>query len=828
MTEAEAAQLQFTVLYGSFGLNAAHCYLLEVSGVKILLDCGWDSSFDTSILEPLEKVADKIALVLISHSNLEHLGALPYAYRKFKLTAPCYLTSPVIKLGQLALYDSVLNGSAPYTLDDIDAAILTWRELKYRQPGKIDLGNGESMVITPHSSGRTLGGAVWSIVQESILSILYVSDAYQKRERFLDGIDLGRSTSLLKEPTLLIQDAVSLSKVAPFAERVDQRDAELVRTVLECLRKGGDILIPVDSCSRVIEILLVLDEEWTRSSLQKSYELVFLTRVSSLIDMANSHLEWTSRGLQELSDAVKTGGKSPLSFSNVAIVDSFEDAFATSNMAARVRPPRVIVCGGVDMESNSFSREVFIREICHRASCVVLLVCESLVKNSLARQLLLARNQQSKVVSLMEERWVDLEGEELAEYLRKQKILEEERQRERETEVDLIDFEKNVNENDRNENADDLAVNDFIRVATTPDELKRSSTMASERGIVASGPGMDPVGLKRTSTYLAAMNEREEMLSYSFVPPSDSDAVWDQYGIQYNAADYLGEEEAKRAGLGTGNADAATIAQSGAKTANKTGGKSLEILGNDAEDMGAKKKIWTKTERTVKCQVKVVDFDGRMSARDLFEFVNFIKPRKLVVVRATAEDAEQFAMDCQTKPACGVGLAPAPNECLDIAADSSVVRVRIAEDTLQTSQSLVSIAGLSVQRLRGKLALDSLAGTTSDEANAATKKRRVVTAGGELPTIVPLKEGDSAMVDRADNYLISKKQEPNWATIMERLTRLKIQAKLQTFDDKLVLLCNEDEVVIWKPSEGQFIVGGALCDTYFTVRRALYDCFASV
>lgn len=42
--------------------------------MTILLDCGWDIHFDTALLEPLREVVKRVDLVLISHSDLEHLG----------------------------------------------------------------------------------------------------------------------------------------------------------------------------------------------------------------------------------------------------------------------------------------------------------------------------------------------------------------------------------------------------------------------------------------------------------------------------------------------------------------------------------------------------------------------------------------------------------------------------------------------------------------------------------------------------------------------------------------------------------------------------------
>lgn len=55
--------------------------VFQVGGVTILLDCGWDIHFDTALLEPLREVVRRVDLVLISHSDLEHLGVRARAGR---------------------------------------------------------------------------------------------------------------------------------------------------------------------------------------------------------------------------------------------------------------------------------------------------------------------------------------------------------------------------------------------------------------------------------------------------------------------------------------------------------------------------------------------------------------------------------------------------------------------------------------------------------------------------------------------------------------------------------------------------------------------------
>ncbi|CAN0140211.1 unnamed protein product, partial [Discosporangium mesarthrocarpum] len=110
-----------------------------VGGVTILLDCGWDIQFDRALLEPLRSVVKRVDLVLISHPDLEHLGGLPYAYGTLGLTAPVFATLPVVKMGQMVVYDAYLTRTheeedfTAFDLDDVDHAFAMCKALKFSQ-----------------------------------------------------------------------------------------------------------------------------------------------------------------------------------------------------------------------------------------------------------------------------------------------------------------------------------------------------------------------------------------------------------------------------------------------------------------------------------------------------------------------------------------------------------------------------------------------------------------------------------------------------------------------------------------------------------------------
>ena len=90
-----AAAIKVTPIYGVVCAEDPLCYVLEIDGCcKILLDCGWDERFLLNSICGLDLVAAHIDFVLLSHPDLQHLGALPYAFAKLGLDCPVIATTP--------------------------------------------------------------------------------------------------------------------------------------------------------------------------------------------------------------------------------------------------------------------------------------------------------------------------------------------------------------------------------------------------------------------------------------------------------------------------------------------------------------------------------------------------------------------------------------------------------------------------------------------------------------------------------------------------------------------------------------------------------------
>lgn len=226
--------------------------------------------------------------VLISHSDLAHIGALPYARKHFGLKAPVYATIPVFTMGQMFLYDVhqakvAVEEFKTFTLDDVDDTFKEqFVQVKYSQHVRLtgtssfkkqlsysffnfsifhhtnyfyvsffisfhfskqtQSGKGKGIIVTPYAAGRTLGGAIWRITKETE-DIVYAVDYNHKKERHLNATVLERADFQTK-PTLFITDATQAAVTVPPRKDLDKR---LIDSIMATLRGGGNVLIPTDT-----------------------------------------------------------------------------------------------------------------------------------------------------------------------------------------------------------------------------------------------------------------------------------------------------------------------------------------------------------------------------------------------------------------------------------------------------------------------------------------------------------------------------------------------------------------------------------------------------
>ncbi|KJZ77297.1 hypothetical protein HIM_03618 [Hirsutella minnesotensis 3608] len=336
----------FCPLQGALSESTASQSLLELDGgVKLLVDVGWDESFDVHKLDELEKQVPTLSLILLTHATVSHLAAYVHCCKNFPLFTriPAYATRPVIDLGRsLAqdLYSSTPAASTTVsesslselayaysqtattasnlllqspTSDEIARYFSLIQPLKYSQPHQ-PLPSPFSpplngLTITAYNAGHTLGGTIWHI-QHGLESIVYAVDWNQARENvlagaaWLDGAAGGGAEVIeqLRKPTALICSSRGAQRSAQAGGRV-KRDESLIEMIKASVSKGGTVLIPVDSSARVLEMAYLLEHAWrvdatSKDGTLKSAKLYLAGRnMSSTMRYARSMLEWMDNNI---------------------------------------------------------------------------------------------------------------------------------------------------------------------------------------------------------------------------------------------------------------------------------------------------------------------------------------------------------------------------------------------------------------------------------------------------------------------------------------------------------------------------------------------------
>ncbi|CAA7260032.1 unnamed protein product [Cyclocybe aegerita] len=323
------------------------CYLLQIDDVRILIDCGspdWNpepSPFEpseetqeqapwTEYCDAVQKVAPTVDLILLSHGDLAHCGLYPWAHARWGLKAPAYTTLPVQAMGRIAVTEDVEGirdeedigdeptekpdgndtqeqvevsretpppgknpkGKCIPTVIEVQDAFDSMNTLRYSQPTHLQ-GKCQGLTITPFNAGHTLGGTIWKVRSPSSGTIIYAVNVNHMRERHLDGTVLIRQAAggifePLARPDLLITDA---DRASVITSRRKDRDAALIDTITSTLSSRSSLLLPCDSSTRILELLVLLDQHWNFSRLR--YPICLLSRTSrEMLTFVRSMMEW--------------------------------------------------------------------------------------------------------------------------------------------------------------------------------------------------------------------------------------------------------------------------------------------------------------------------------------------------------------------------------------------------------------------------------------------------------------------------------------------------------------------------------------------------------
>ncbi|KXU34736.1 MBL fold metallo-hydrolase [Cephaloticoccus primus] len=245
----------------------ANCLLLELGGLRILVDCGLNPKQVGRAATPdLARLREQpLDLIIITHCHLDHIGSLPVAMRE-QPEVPVIMTS-----SSRLLIERMLRNSASvmkrqkeeenipdyplFSHGEIERLRGRMTGLAFAHPKRFrGRGRGEEVEIIFHPAGHVAGAAGVELVHKH-RHIFITGDVLFEDQRTIPGAKFpsGHFDTLIMETTRGDTDSLDA------ANRGDEF-ARLVKSINDAIQRGGSFLIPVFALGRMQEILTVIND----------------------------------------------------------------------------------------------------------------------------------------------------------------------------------------------------------------------------------------------------------------------------------------------------------------------------------------------------------------------------------------------------------------------------------------------------------------------------------------------------------------------------------------------------------------------------------------
>ncbi|MBN2700652.1 MAG: MBL fold metallo-hydrolase [Methylohalobius sp. ZOD2] len=317
-------QIEF---HGAAGGVTGSCYLLEVAGQKLLIDCGLyqgGREIEEENAKPFGFDPTEIDYVLLTHAHLDHCGRLPLLVKQ-GFRGEIITTGASRDLAKIILMDSAnlaeeearrktyqarkAGRKEPIeplysVLDALDTLDFFGRRMEYNRPTWI----AEGIRATFIDAGHILGSAA---------ILLDLQESGRRRKVLFSG-DLGnRGKPILRDPAppphadvVVMETTYGNRPHKPLAPSV----TELYEAILDTLDRGGNVIIPTFALERAQELLYFL-REGIESKILPRHLPVFLDSpmAISATEIFRRHPECYDREANEIFHS----GRDPLDLPNL-------------------------------------------------------------------------------------------------------------------------------------------------------------------------------------------------------------------------------------------------------------------------------------------------------------------------------------------------------------------------------------------------------------------------------------------------------------------------------------------------------------------------------
>ncbi|EGE06990.1 endoribonuclease ysh1 [Trichophyton equinum CBS 127.97] len=238
------------------------CHIIQYKGKTVMLDAGMHPAKDGFAALPFFDDFDlsTVDILLISHFHLDHSGSLPYVLSKTNFKGRVFMTHATKAIYKWLIQDNVRVSN---TSSSSDQRTSLYNEHDHLSTlpiiETIDFNTTHtinSIRITPFPAGHVLGAAMF-LISIAGLNILFTGDYSREEDRHLISAEVPKG---VKIDVMITESTFGISSNPPRLER----EAALMKSVTSIINRGGRVLMPVFALGRAQELLLILDEYWSR------------------------------------------------------------------------------------------------------------------------------------------------------------------------------------------------------------------------------------------------------------------------------------------------------------------------------------------------------------------------------------------------------------------------------------------------------------------------------------------------------------------------------------------------------------------------------------
>jgi len=216
------------------------------SGAKCILDYG--IGFNNNSRLPFESDFTNLKAVALTHSHIDHSGALPFIYKKYQV--PCFTNSISLDITEILIRDMIKISNYPYPFG--------FRELDILKQNTFFLENGtrymidDGYFVTFIDAGH-IPGSVSILLEVDNKRIFYSGDINTQITNLIDPanhMDVPQLDALIVESTYALKEH-------PPRKSLEEKFIEKITEITE---NGGKVLIPAFGVARSQETLLILEK----------------------------------------------------------------------------------------------------------------------------------------------------------------------------------------------------------------------------------------------------------------------------------------------------------------------------------------------------------------------------------------------------------------------------------------------------------------------------------------------------------------------------------------------------------------------------------------